>query len=70
MLVFIMISPALLVMTVAQIWIKSAYRKGMRVPAPLSGNARCAMSGPATEVNPSHSGRLSDHSVLMHAGVA
>jgi len=36
---FIMISPALLVMAIAQIWIKSAYHKGMNVPAPLSGAA-------------------------------
>jgi len=35
----LMISPALLLMTVAQVWIKSAYHKGMQVPAPLSGAA-------------------------------
>ena len=38
-LYFVFLAPALLLMVVAQIWVKSAFAKGMRIDASLSGAA-------------------------------
>ena len=36
---FVILAPAILLMIVAQVWVKSAYARGMQIPARLSGAA-------------------------------